>query len=290
MPVTSLGYIRLKSPDLAGWTSFGADLLGMMLISGVGDDELQFRVDDFTSRLTVQRSVEPSLEAVGFQVLNGRDLAQVVARVEAAGIEVVSGTSDGAHHRHVADYVSFTDPAGAPIELFHSPLLQHDLPATPLVSGFVTGDLGLGHVVLTTPDLATSVEFYETALGFEERNTMPRPGGSLCFLSPNPRHHTIAFAERAGPPQLLHFMLEVAAMDDVGRAHDRIEDAGVQFVTTLGRHTNDRMVSFYVKAPDGFAVEFGWGGLEVREPNASYAISRPSVWGHRPVQQRPAGE
>ena len=84
-------------------------------------------------------------------------------------------------------------------------------------------------------------------------------------------------------------MVEAAAIDDVGRALDRVNDANIQLVTTLGRHTNDQMVSFYVRAPDGFAVEFGWGGLMVPEPVGSYAITKASFWGHRPVPRLPEG-
>ena len=32
---------------------------------------------------------------------------------------------------------------------------------------------------------------------------------------------------------------------------------------TLGRHMNDQMLSFYMRTPGGFDVEFGCEGLEV---------------------------
>ncbi|MEZ5167374.1 MAG: hypothetical protein R2695_13135 [Acidimicrobiales bacterium] len=56
----------------------------------------------------------------------------------------------------------------------------------------------------------------------------------------------------------------------------------------LGRHTNDHMISFYCESPDGFFVEFGWGGLQIPEPTdvPMYQITRPSFWGHRPILTR----
>ncbi len=56
----------------------------------------------------------------------------------------------------------------------------------------------------------------------------------------------------------------------------------------LGRHTNDHMISFYCETPDGFLVEFGWGGLQIEDPSdvPMYQITKPSVWGHRPILTR----
>jgi hypothetical protein len=31
----------------------------------------------------------------------------------------------------------------------------------------------------------------------------------------------------------------------------------------LGKHTNDYMVSFYLRTPSGFNVEYGWGAREI---------------------------
>jgi 3,4-dihydroxy-9,10-secoandrosta-1,3,5(10)-triene-9,17-dione 4,5-dioxygenase len=52
---------------------------------------------------------------------------------------------------------------------------------------------------------------------------------------------------------------------------------------TLGRHTNDHMVSFYCSTPDGYSVEIGCGGLAVTddEHETTYEITKASVWGHR---------
>lgn len=57
---------------------------------------------------------------------------------------------------------------------------------------------------------------------------------------------------------------------------------------TLGRHTNDQMVSFYVRTPAGFDIEYGWGATEVDEQTWSVAkYSRTSVWGHEMADLEP---
>jgi hypothetical protein len=53
---------------------------------------------------------------------------------------------------------------------------------------------------------------------------------------------------------------------------------------SLGRHTNDRMISFYARSPSGFEVEYGYGGHLVDdatwEPGELAAVSS---WGHHPT-------
>ena len=77
-------------------------------------------------------------------------------------------------------------------------------------------------------------------------------------------------------------MLEVDDLDVVGRAYDRVvREAAAPLALSLGRHTNDRMVSFYVNSPSGFEVEYGTGGILVDD--ATWRPSRhdrPNAWGH----------
>ena len=54
-------------------------------------------------------------------------------------------------------------------------------------------------------------------------------------------------------------------------------------VTTIGRHPNDRMFSFYCKVPGGFELEYGCGGVRI-EDDATWEqkrFDRISTWGHK---------
>ena len=148
---------------------------------------------------------------------------------------------------------------------------------TPLVSSFVTGDMGMGHVIVSAEDAEATLDFYIDVLGFVERNTM----GRTWFLGCNPRHHTFGIARRRGPGALLHLMVEAATLDDVGLAIDRAAKLGVPMMNTLGKHTNDQMVSFYVYSPENYAIEFGWNGLLVTEEHPTYEITQGAFWGHK---------
>jgi extradiol dioxygenase len=167
------------------------------------------------------------------------------------------------------------------LEFFHGQraVAERFRPGRP-ISGFMTGPLGMGHLVLAVDDIDRAVRFYRETLGFRMSD---RLGSTLYFLRCNARHHSIGLADVGGEPRLLHVMLEVASLDDVGRALDLCLDRGIA-VSTIGVHTNDRMTSFYVRTPSSFEIEYGWNGLLVDDETwAEATIERPSVWGHRQI-------
>jgi hypothetical protein len=87
---------------------------------------------------------------------------------------------------------------------------------------------------------------------------------TVAFFRCVPRHHTIAFAKMpAAPKRLHHFMLQLQSLDDVGGTYDLRQARNIPVVMKLGKHTNDHMVSFYLRTPSGFNVEYGWGAREV---------------------------
>lgn len=285
----SLGYLRLRTPNLDAWEPFATEVLGFMPATGPAEGDRYYRWDDHPYRLQLTPGDDVGVEAIGWEVADDLALDELVATLEAAGVAVERGTDDAAAARLVTGFASLVDPAGAQIELFCGPIFDHERVVTPLVSGFVTGDMGFGHVVTSVEDLQGAIDFYRDNLGFHLRNTWDVGVMAMAFLSPNPRHHSLAFgAGMPGTSLLRHFMVEAATIDDVGYAQDRCIDHGVPVVMGLGRHTNDHMISFYCVSPDGFNVEFGWGGLQVAEPAdlPMYQMTKPSVWGHRPVLTR----
>jgi len=161
-----------------------------------------------------------------------------------------------------------------------------------VASGFVTGDEGLGHAVISAADIEATDRFYRGSLGMRltdrvENEIAPGTRLEIRFLHANARHHSIAFASLPMPKRIHHFMVQANEMNEVGHAYDRALDAGVPIASTLGQHPNDQMFSFYALTPSGFQVEFGWGGVRVDEAtwDAQAVYDHVSSWGHRP----PAG-
>jgi 3,4-dihydroxy-9,10-secoandrosta-1,3,5(10)-triene-9,17-dione 4,5-dioxygenase len=290
VPIHSLGYLRLESTDLDAWQTFAGDFLGLMPVAREGDESLRYRMDYYPPRLVVSPGPEDRATAIGFEVLNERDLNRTVAAVEDVGIKVIEGTRAECKDRRVTGFARFDDPGGNPVELFYGPVLDHKPVVLPTVSSFVTGDMGMGHVIVTGEDGRALLDFYTGVLGFYERNTLRGPGGTVWFLSSNERHHTLGVTTAPGRGRLIHLMVEAADFDDVGRALDRAYRLDIPFMNSLGKHTNDEMTSFYVYSPELYAIEFGYGGRRVQGEQPTYEITAGAYWGHKfsPPPRKPA--
>jgi 2,3-dihydroxybiphenyl 1,2-dioxygenase len=214
-------------------------------------------------------------------------LAAVGRAVEASGTAVKQLSQDDCDLRGVEAAITFDDPAGTPVEVFFAPILDHSPLITGLGQQFVTGDQGMGHVVLPTICPEETVAFYTEVLGFKPRGAMRLGGGRsqrrVRFLGINQRHHSLAIAPapHGEDPGLIHLMVEVDSLDAVGRALDNVNRMGFSISSTLGRHTNDKMVSFYVRAPGGWDIEYGCHGIRVDEAGyTAEEITADSYWGH----------
>jgi extradiol dioxygenase len=40
------------------------------------------------------------------------------------------------------------------------------------------------------------------------------------------------------------------------------------------------MVSFYVRTPSGFDIEYGWGAVTVDDDHTATVMNASSIWGH----------
>ncbi len=291
--IQSLGYLRIESADVAAWREFGVRVLGMSEGRGPEAGAVYLRMDDFPARLVIVPGETDRLAATGWETADEAALAGVEQSLEAAGVPVKAGTSAECEQRRVARLLHTEDPAGNALEIFCSAALDN----RPFVSGqgvrFVTGGMGMGHAVLPAADGEAALRFYAGVLGFRLRDSMRlaaelfgKPAGSppvfMRFLGCNPRHHSLALAPFPADSGLVHLMIEVATLDDVGKALDRCERRGAPVSATLGRHANDQMVSFYVRTPSGFDIEYGTDGMLVDDATwVTRETTAISLWGHR---------
>jgi 3,4-dihydroxy-9,10-secoandrosta-1,3,5(10)-triene-9,17-dione 4,5-dioxygenase len=291
--IRSLGYLRIESADVGAWREFGVRALGMVEGRGPEAGALYLRMDDFPARLVIVPGERNRLLASGWEVPGDADLAQVGRALEEAGVAVKAGTAAELAERRVAQLLRFDDPAGNPLEVFSGAALESRPAVSPYGNRFVTGSMGLGHVVLPVSDGESALRFYTEVLGFRLRDSMRmapelfgQPAGGpplwMRFLGCNPRHHSLALAPFPAESGIVHLMTEVASLDDVGRAMDRCARRGAPPSATLGRHANDRMVSFYVRTPGGFDIEYGTDGMVVDEATwVSRETTAISLWGHQ---------
>ena len=292
MTLKALGYMRIEATDVAAWREFGLKVLGMVEGDGAIPDALYLRMDDFAARLVIVPGDRDRLLISGWEVADASALQGLRETLAKAGVDFVEGTREEKSERRVEGLIRFSDPAGNVLEAFHGAQYLGRRFVSPYGHKFVTAEQGLGHVVLTCDDDAAAQAFYQDVLGFRLRDSMSlppqiagRPADGdpvwLRFYGCNPRHHALAFMPMPNPTGIVHLMVEVETSDDVGLCLDRANRRKVKMSATLGRHTNDKMLSFYMKTPGGFDIEFGCEGLEVEDQGwIARESTAVSLWGH----------
>ena len=290
--IQSLGYLRIESADVGAWREFGLKVLGMTEGRGPEEGAVYLRMDDFPARLVIVPGPAERLLASGWEVADAATLAAAGRALADAGVAYKNGTPDECAARRVGSMLRADDPAGHTLEVFCGAALESRPSVSPYGNRFVTGTMGLGHVVLPAPEEEPALRFYTDVLGFRLRDSMRmapelfgRPAGGpplwMRFLGCNPRHHSLALAPIPAPSGIVHLMVEVATLDDVGRALDRCTRRKAPISSTLGRHANDLMVSFYVQTPSGFDIEYGTDGQLVDDSTwVTRESTAVSLWGH----------
>lgn len=285
--VRQLGYIGYQVSEPAAWDRLLRGVLGLQLRDDSTDRCQRYRVDERHHRLSVYPAERDGLACIGWEVDERAQLDVLAGRLQAGGVAVRRGTRAECDERGVMEFIAFAGPDAVPLEVFFGAVLDNTpfVPSRPM-SGFATGANGLGHVVFWARDPDAAVNWYRDHLGFMLSDYIYWDEARATFLHCNPRHHSLAlmnecFGGTAG--QLNHLMLEARSIDDVGRAYDTCADLGLSLILGMGRHTNDRMTSFYVRTPSGSGIEFGWGGLHIDDADWEVKYyDKPMLWGHRP--------
>lgn len=285
MSVSALGYIGFEVSDLTAWRRYATEFLGLMETAGP-EGSFRYRYDERAWRIAISEGPADDLAFAGFEVAGAAPFDALIAHLEGLGIPAARDAAL-AKARGVTELAVCKDPTGLQIELYYG---AREATEQPLVSpagvtGFVTGDQGAGHIVLYAGDMEAARRFYQDGLGFLMSDYIDMSLGpdftlELNFLHCNPRHHTLALVPVPAPKHLNHFMIEVARMDDVGRAYDRAARQNIHIANTLGFHPNDQMFSFYAYTPSGFEVEYGWGARTIGDDWKVVRHSVTSTWGH----------
>lgn len=283
MPIQQLGYVGIEVRDPGRWTTLLTDALGLAAAGSSGQWK-SFRMDQHAHRILIFKSERDDLAFVGLQVDSPAGLESLTSRLRQEGFDVTDGSRQEAAIRRVRRFVWLPDPDGLRIELYVLPDVSSE-PFVPgrAISGFKADRLGLGHVVITASDRDALESFYVN-LGMRVTDY---GGGILSFLRCNPRHHSIALFPRdqiGSPSRIVHIMLEMQSLDDVGTTLDACQRLGTPITKSLGKHTNDGVTSFYLGTPSGFELECGYGGRLVDEDTwemAHYPVR--DLWGHHPL-------
>ena len=306
MRIKSLGYLGLGVVDPRQWLDFATQVVGAMPARAVpgeawslaGQDAPQVRqsggtgvapdgsvyikIDEWQWRVAAHPVTgRPGVQYLGLEVHDQQQLEIVAAELEAAGFPARMGIPGEARARSVTALLHSCDPAGNPLEFFYGPTMDFNFTSPQAGTRFVAGKYGLGHLNLFVKDLPACFDFYTRLLGFQLSDYIRfGEGASVQFLRCNARHHSIALVEGAGVNGPHHLLFEVPDIDSVGRALDRAMKRNIPVSSTLGRHINDNMLSFYMQSPLGFDVEIGCEGAMLDDDWTAREFCEGDVWGH----------
>lgn len=291
MGIKALGYVVIETAKPDQWDRFFIDVVGVMRGQSAEPGVATYRIDDRPFRFRIQTGAQERLVAAAYEVEDAAQLTALKAQIAKAGRPVADGSAEEAAARSVAAFFRTSDPAGNGLEFFHGPTHDDVAFVSPAgVSGFVTGDMGMGHAVFAAPNFDETYAFYK-AIGFGDTD-VPRfhfsddpndPGMGFAFMhAQNGRHHSVALGQMPVPPSgCVHLMLEMKTQSDVGKCYDRMRLHKVPESASIGRHVNDQTFGFYMQTPGGFDLEIGADPLVI-DPATWVATAhlQPSEWGH----------
>jgi len=287
--LASLGYTVFGVSDLVRWKDF-AQTIGFQ-VAREEEELLSLRMDQYPQRIVLEKGIDDDLRVAGWELDSEEHLEQYVAKLIARGLKVALASEDLTASRRVQKLYQALDPNGFTHEFYFGPAamsLRHGFRSPTLTSGFRTGRLGLGHLLVRSINYPESLKFYREVLGLRlsdriREELSPERVVDVTFMHTRTgRHHSLATGAMPSNKILNHVMVEVQAMDDVGMAYDRCSYAGYAMQAELGHHPNDQTFSFYVVTPSGFSLEVGWGGLVVDDENwQAVTYDKLSDWGHK---------
>ncbi len=276
-----LGFCRLRCPDLARSVVFYRDMVGLEVAS---EDGLiaRLRCSDKPFDLVLEKGAFPGFTETGFELESGAELDKAFTMLAALGLAPQWTDPEGCQALAAASAFQFTDPASGLATTFYHSQTPAQSPYQPHLAKIAR----LGHVVINVTDPGAAHRFWVDQLGFVRSDNVE---GVVEWLRawPNPLHHSLGLvASNANSLHHINFM--VTDIDDIGRAMNRLKDAGVPIVYGPGRHLPSTSIFLYFLDPDGNTAELSFG-MELflehgaRDPRElEHKAEVMDIWGSKP--------
>jgi catechol 2,3-dioxygenase-like lactoylglutathione lyase family enzyme len=254
MALHRLTCVTIGVPNLEESIAYYADF-GLTHLGGGA-----FATEDGGEQLRLIRAPQRHLVELGVGVDDADDLARVAARLDRAGVP--GATRDRA-------LVAREPVSGFRVRLEMAPrLIQPTSAPTPyngpgrvdrfgrapgVVRTTAVRPKKLGHTVVGTTDLATTMAFFTEGLEFKVSDYI---GDKGAFMRCSSDHHNVLAL--AAPVDFLHHTSwQVDDIDDIGRGATRmLEGNPDRHVWGLGRHHAGSNFFWYLKDPAGNFTEY----------------------------------
>lgn len=280
--LTHLRHVDLAVPDYDKQLAFYAGVWGLTTTAddtGIAFLAAEGSPEQYVVRL--RRAEEKRLDLVSYGAATPADVDTLAERLGADGVRLISvpgrlDTPGGGYGFRFFDVDGRTIEVSADVAARQHRRIE-EKEAIPV---------RLSHVVLNSPDLDRTRDWYERHLGFRLSDTLGHPqiGEVMHFMRINPQHHSMAVAR--GPHTSLHHVsFEMRGIDEYMRGSGRVIRAGYTKIWGPGRHLAGDNTFTYFLDPHGNTVEYTTE-LEVLDEDTwhphVYDFSQPEVsdqWG-----------
>jgi len=245
--ITHLRHVDIAVPDYEKQLDFYTSVWGLTQVGG--DAGVAFLAAEGSPEQYVLRLREGDkrLDLVAFGAENPAHVDELAARLAEAGVTLASepgpvGTLGGGYG------FRFFDIDGRTIEVSADVAVRQHRP----VEAKEAIPVRLSHVVLNSPDIDKTRDWYTEHLDFRLSDTL---GGVMHFMRCNPRHHSFAIA-RGPHVSVHHISFEMRGLDEYMYGTGRVIRAGARFLWGPGRHlAGDNTFSYFLD-PQGNTIEY----------------------------------
>jgi 2,3-dihydroxy-p-cumate/2,3-dihydroxybenzoate 3,4-dioxygenase len=247
-----LGYVALNVSDLERSIAFYRDLVGLAVTEAT-PQFAALRCSRDHHNVLLYPAARPGLKRIAFELESAADLEAARGHLQSQGYVVETVGADELKALCMVAALRFRLPGNGLCLEYFVQVMQMAQPYAPATTKIER----LGHVVVNLPEFDAVLATLTGQLGFRVSDFVPGFAAFLrCF--PNPLHHSLAVLA-GGEAHLNHLNFMVTDIDDIGRAMNRMKQAGVEIVFGPGRHQPSESIFLYFLDPDGITVEYSFG-------------------------------
>lgn len=279
-----LGYAALNVTDLDRSIPFYQQLMGLDLVSRQ-DGVAYLRCSRDHHNLVLYAAKTPGIKRVAFKMATQVDLTLAFEHFQASGLAPCWLGDDECRALQQGSTFRVREPSTTVLMEFYDRMTQLALPFEPMHTKIAR----IGHVVLATPHYPEAMARLTSVFNFVVSDFV-EDKFSWMRCHPNPLHHSLAVGY-SETTHLHHINFMVTDVDDVGKALNRMRNAGVEIVFGPGRHLPSTSIFLYFLDPDGMTMEFSFGMEEFpeqhpREPRMlEMHPNTMDIWGSRPGER-----
>ncbi|MGV9675551.1 VOC family protein [Nocardia sp. NPDC003482] len=247
-PITRVRHVGLAVPDFRRTVDFYRTLWGLEVVAEDGDIAF-FATPAHPEQyiLRVRESSDKRLDLIAFAVDTAADVDALAQRLASAGVRLdreprALDTPGGGYG------FRFFDPDGRLVEVSSEVAPRAARALEPRESI----PRKLSHVVINSPNVLATKDFYERHLGFRLSDWLE---DAMCFLRVRTDHHIIAIG-RGPHVSLNHVSFEMRGIDEFMRGTGRLIRSGHTPLWGPGRHSAGDNTFTYFTDPTGNVVEY----------------------------------